>query len=71
MTGHVAEPPVSEAGHLFQQIGFDIDHPVAPAALGGGFAGMNLVRVHGDDGFMGVRLKGVVRNMRVIQLQAR
>ena len=97
MTGHVAEPPVSEAGHLFQQIGFDIDHPVAPAAFGGGFAGMDLVRVHGDDGFfrremlgtaiakafgtcfnradpegfMGVQLKGVVRNMRVIKLQAR
>jgi hypothetical protein len=97
MTGHVAEPPVPEAGHLFQQIGFDIDHPVAPAALGGGFAGVDLVRVHGNDGFlrremlaaaiakafgtgfnradaegfMGVRLKGVVRNMRVIQLQAR
>ena len=34
-TGHLAEPPVPEAGYLFQQIGFDIDHPVAPAAFGG------------------------------------
>ncbi len=93
----VAEPPVTQAGHLFQQVGFDVDHPVAPAAFGRRFTGVDLVRIHGDDGFfrgevlcsaiakafgtgfnsadtegfVGVGLKGVFRDMCVIEFQAR
>jgi hypothetical protein len=85
---------VTKACHLFQQIGVDIDHPVTPATFGG-LAGVDLVRIHGDDGFfrrevlgtaiakafrtgldgadakgfVGVRLKGVFRNMRVIKFR--
>ena len=51
VAGHVAKPPVAKAGDFFQQVGFDIDHPVAPAAFGGGFARVDLVRVHGHDRF--------------------
>ncbi len=97
VAGDVAKPPVTQAGHLFQQVGFDIDHPVAPAVFSGGFSGVDLVRVHGDNGFLGgevlgtaiaeafgagfnganaegfvrVRLKGVIRDMCVIEFQAR
>ena len=88
---------MAQAGYLFQKIGFDVDHPVAPAVFGRGLPGMDLVRVHGNngffrcemlgaaiakafgagfdgadaEGFMGVGLKGVVRNMRVIEFKAR
>ncbi len=97
MARDVIKPPVTQAGDLFQQVWFDVDHPVAPAAFGGGFPCVDLVRVHGHDGFfrgkmlgtaiaeafgtgfdgadtegfMSVRLKGVVRDMGVIKLQAR
>ena len=43
---------MTHAGYLFQQVGFKINHTVTPAAIGRGLAGMDLIRVHGDDRFL-------------------
>ena len=49
VTRDVVKPPVTHASHLFQQIGLQIDHPVAPAVGGFGLAGMQLIRIHRHD----------------------
>ncbi len=53
VAGDIAEPPVANARHLFQQIRLEVDHPVAPAVSGFGFAGMQLIGIHGNDGMDG------------------
>ena len=37
------------AGHLFQRIRVEINHPIAPAVGGFRLAGVQLIGVHGDD----------------------
>ena len=94
VTSSIGKPPVANAGDAFKQIGVEINHPVTPAVGGFCFAGMQLVRIHGDDRvggrdvlgttitkafspgfnhadtkrFVGVGLKGVTRDMGMIQL---
>ena len=46
----LTEPPVANAGEGFQPIRLQINHPVAPAFGGFRLAGMELIRIHGDDG---------------------
>ena len=42
----VGEPPAALAGDRFDHVGVDVDHAVAPAALGLGAAGVQLVGIH-------------------------
>ena len=49
----VGKPPVANAGDALKQTGVEINHPVTPAVGGFCFAGMQLVRIHGDDGVGG------------------
>ena len=49
LANHLAEPPVAFAGHLFQRIRVEINHPIAPAVGGFRLAGVQLIGVHGDD----------------------
>ncbi|MNV31077.1 hypothetical protein D3C71_1223680 [compost metagenome] len=49
MARDVAKPPVANASDVFEQVGIEIHHPVAPAVVGCGFAGVQLVRIHGDN----------------------
>ena len=44
---NIIKPPLSDARDLLQQSRFDVDHSVAPAAVGFGFARVKFVRVHG------------------------